>query len=123
MPDPIASAAVSITGGGLYLFGVATGLDIGLLLAGFAGSMAALSYIAENIHLRRRLMTVIVGTLGAAWVAPALAPWLAKSSPIDIPVAVLQFPIALGIGFLSFTVIAPGMLRIAARRMDQEAGK
>lgn len=120
MPAVEGSAAIGISAAGITLFGVVTGLHPGLLIAGFAGSWAALSYLSAQMSTGQRISSVIVGALGAAWGAPLAVAFASGSAPADVTPGVLQFPIALGLGFLSFTVIAPAVLRIARRRLERE---
>lgn len=121
MPDPTSSAVVAVTAaGGVAIFGVVTGVHPGLLFAGLMGSLAGLSYLPDQIGIGQRITSVLVGALGAAWGAP-LAVAMVGGTPLAMATPhVLQFPLALALGFLSFTAIAPALIRIAQRRLRQQ---
>lgn len=121
MPEPTTSTvvAVSLTAGGLAVFGVATGLHPMLLLCGMAGGWWATFYQAP-MPLRRRLAALVISSLSAAWITPPVVAatvslgWLGPQATGEI----LQFPGALFVGLLAFSVIGPGMLKLAARKME-----
>lgn len=70
MPDPAsAPATLALTGAGITIFGVVTGLHPDILLAGFAGGVWAQSYLPQTTLFRR-----ISTTLGSAIVAGYLTP-------------------------------------------------
>lgn len=124
MAEPTSSAIVAVTAGGwLAVFWLVTGLHPGLLVAGLAGSFAGLSYLPEQIGIGQRVTSVLVGALGAAWGTPLAVAMVGGSVPAEATPHVLQFPLALGLGFLSFTAIAPAVIRIAQHRLRQQEGE
>lgn len=119
MAEPTATGVFVLTATGISIFGVATGLDPVLLVAGVAGGYASLSYQPAQ-SFSGRITSVVMSALMAAWGAPVLV--AAASGQPFIPVAVtgeiLKFPVALIGGFLAQTVIAPGLMALAKRKME-----
>lgn len=121
MAEPASSVtAVVITGVGLSIFGMATGLHPVLLIAGLAGGLWALFY-GEPQPLMRRMASAVMSSLIAAWCAPAIAFGLPGLSiwPQTIPRDVIQFPAALLVGFLSMSVLGPGLLSFARKKIEE----
>lgn len=128
MPEPTSStiAAVSVTAGGLTLFGIATGLHPMLLLAGLAGGWWALSYQTDPMPLVRRCSTLGISALVSAWVSPpAVAGIVAMALPQKIPAQsageLLQFPVALIVGLLAHAVLGPALMKLAAKKIEGAA--
>lgn len=61
MAEPTTSVAIAATAAGLTVLGIATGLQPGVLLAGFAGGLWALSYLPPMAWWQR----ILVAGLGA----------------------------------------------------------
>lgn len=125
MPEPAAGAAtLAITGAGITILGVSTGLQPDIMLAGFAGGLWALSYQPPWPPLRR-----LSATLGSAIIAGYTTPLvvaLVRSTPVwpsEISRDLVQSTVALIIGLVSHQVLGPAILRIAARRAQQEEQK
>jgi hypothetical protein len=124
MPELTASAAtLAVTGAGITILGISTGLQPDIMLAGFSGGLWA-QYSQEPAPLFRRLLA----TLGASVVAGYMTPFLVamvRASDALPPDArdMVMMPVAMIVGLLSHKVIGPAILRIAARRIEQEADK
>lgn len=119
MAEPTSSALIAATAAGLTLFGVATGLQPGVLLAGFAGGLWALSYLPPMAWWQRVLVAAL-GALMAGWFAPPSALFLVSFSwwPKTVDAAMVQYPAAVLIGLLAHTVIGPALIRIARSKTD-----
>lgn len=125
MPEPTAStvAAISITGTGLTLFGIATGLHPMLLLAGLAGGWWALSYQTDAMPLMRRCSTLGISALAAGWITPPAvaatvgAGWLGPAATGDL----LQFPGALIVGLLAHAALGPALMKFTAKKIEGAA--
>ncbi len=114
MPD---IAPPVVTPLGLVVLGVATGLDPLLMVAGGAGAMWAQFYLPE-MALARRVISIILGAMVAAWVSPAVAivlpslpGWPAGLAP---DVVILPAAITSGLLFHSAGGVA---LRILAEKL------
>lgn len=70
-----AAAASAVTIGGF-----ATGLYYDVLLAGFAGALASLSYL-ETMNVWRRMWSLVTSSLAAGYTAPAFAAYMAHILP------------------------------------------
>jgi len=70
-----AAAATAVTVGGF-----ATGLYYDVLLAGFAGALASLSYVGA-MSLWRRLWSLVTSSIAAGYTAPAFAAYAAHVIP------------------------------------------
>lgn len=121
MPEPTATtaAAIGMTAAGLSIFGVATGLHPALMLAGIAGGWLSLSYLPV-MAVGQRIVTAILSAVAAAWGAPAVAAAVVGQSwfPAGVTYDLLRFPLAMGIGMLLHTVLAPGLMALVKRKME-----
>ena len=125
MPEPTTStaAAISLTGAGLTLFGIATGLHPMLLLAGLAGGWWALSYQPDAMPVLRRITALSISALAAAWITPPAvattvgAGWLGPGATGDI----LQFPGAMIVGLLAHAVLGPALMKFTAKKIEGAA--
>ena len=123
MPEPATStAAVAATAFGLSVFGMATGLHPALLIVGLSGGLWAMFY-GDPQPLFRRVASAIMSSLVSAWCAPAIAFGLPSLPfwPAAIPHEVIQFPVALTIGFLAMSILGPGMMVLARRKIEEAA--
>lgn len=123
MAEPATSTAAIMVGAfGLTIFGIATGLHPSLLLVGLAGGLWALFYV-EPQPLIKRILGAIMSALVAAWLAPVTAysmrelPFVPKAIPLDV----LQFPVALVIGFLAMAIVGPGLMLLSRKKLDEAA--
>lgn len=124
MAEPATStAAVIASAMGLTIFGIATGLHPSLLIAGLAGGLWALFYDDQPRPLIRRCLSAIMAALVAAWLAPVTAygflelPFTPKVLPLDV----LQFPIALVLGFLAMAFVGPGLMVLSRKKLEDAA--
>ena len=123
MAEPATSTAAVIASAlGLTVFGVATGLHPSLLIAGLAGGLWALFYGAPQ-PLLRRCLSAVMAALVAAWLAPAITYSVHElpGAPPGLPLDVLQFPVALVIGFLAMAIVGPGLMLLSRKRLDEAA--
>ena len=123
MAEPATSTAAVIASAlGLTVFGVATGLHPSLLIAGLAGGLWALFY-GEPQPLLRRCLSAVMAALVAAWLAPAITYSVHElpGAPPGLPLDVLQFPVALVIGFLAMAIVGPGLMLLSRKRLDEAA--
>lgn len=113
MAEPSITAGI-IAAGGVTLFGVSTGLDPSLLIAGFAGSAWAQSYCVPTAIWRRAVMMLIASVI-AGYLSPSLAALAAASSDALKDGAPLQLPAAVLIGLTTHQVLGPAVMRLAAK--------
>lgn len=122
MAEPATSTAAGIytIALGLTVFGVATGLHPSLLIAGLAGGLWALFY-GEPQPLLRRCLSAVMAALVAAWLAPAITYSVHElpGAPPGLPLDVLQFPVALVIGFLAMAIVGPGLMLLSRKKLDE----
>lgn len=121
MAEPASSAIViAATATGLTVFGVATGLNPSLLIAGLAGGLWALSYMPP-MPAWKRATTASLSSLLAGWSTPAIVVALTSLEvwPKTVTPDLVQFPVAVAFGLLAHTVIGPAMLRLATRKIEE----
>ena len=122
MAEPSAlTAGVATTG--LTFFGVATGLDPALLIAGFAGGVWAQIY-HPPMAIWRRLPLMILASIIAGYLAPATAAATAAAviSISDKEIfnfTTLQLPSAVLIGLTTHKVLGPGIMRLATKKAEE----
>jgi uncharacterized membrane protein YdfJ with MMPL/SSD domain len=111
------------TASGLTVFGIATGLDPAVLIAGFAGGLWAQSYHPPMSILARIGLTILASII-AGYLAPAGATVAAAGvglfSPLKgvLSVAVLQLPIAVIIGLIAHRILGPAIMKLAAKKTE-----
>ncbi len=107
------------TAAGLTVLGVATGLEPGLILAGFVGALWAQTYIQTAPYLQRLLFTVL-GSIVAALLAPAGAALVTAIPGISaaVPLKTLEVPAAVVIGLLCHRYLGPLLMRLAERKTE-----
>lgn len=121
MAEPATSTAAVIASAlGLTVFGVATGLHPSLLIAGLAGGLWALFY-GEPQPLLKRCLSAVMSALVAAWLAPVAAYSVQElpGAPPGLPLDVLQFPVALILGFLAMAIVGPGLMLLSRKKLDE----
>jgi len=116
MAEPSASAA-GLAATGLTIFGVSTGLDPAILIAGFAGGVWAQSYHPPVAIWRRLLMTALASIL-AGYLTPAIAAGVASFDAMR-NVEVLQLPIAVLVGLTSHRILGPAIMRFASKKIEE----
>lgn len=108
-----------IATGGLTVFGIATGIDPMLLVAGFIGCWWYNSYLPE-LGFVQRISSGIIAGLVAAWLTPPLVGWVTSLDrwPPSVPPSIVGWPAALLIGFLTHRVIGPALLKNATKKAE-----
>lgn len=111
-----------IATGGIYIFGIATGLDPVLLAAGFIGCWWYNSYLPE-LPWQQRLSSAVIAALVAAWLTPPIVLYVTSLGfwPAVVPASIIGFPCALAFGFLTHKVIGPALLRTAQKKAEELA--
>lgn len=120
MSEPTTTiAATTVTASGLTVFGVATGLDPGLLFAGLAGALLAIVF-QEPMSPWKRIGVTALSAVMSAWLAKAVALGVTGMTwwPRTVPAEVIQHPAAAFAGLLMYLVIAPKLIQIAQRKAD-----
>lgn len=122
MAEPASSAAVIAGATGLTIFGVATGLNAAILIAGLAGGFWALSYMPP-MPVWKRITTAALSALLSGWSTPAIVAAITSNGvwPSAVTGDLVQFPVAIAFGMLSHTVIGPAMLKVATRKIEEAA--
>lgn len=108
----------SVTGFGVVIFGMHTGLDYPTLLAGILGGAFALQYL-EKAGLAKRAFEVISAAIIAGYFSPVLAS-IALHNLLKFDLikeaaetkSALQLSLAAVIGYVAHGVIFPGMIRL-----------
>jgi hypothetical protein len=98
------------TTGGLTIFGHATGLAPDLLIAGALGGLWSLTKI-QDARPWDRVAAVAAGSLLAAIGVQAGVELLAGIG-VQVSAGALRLPVAVAIGFLAHSRIAPAMMRL-----------
>ncbi len=111
------NAVHSLAAASITVAGIATGLHFEILLAGFAGSLASLSYL-NGMSLAQRSWSLFTSTITAGYIAPTLANKM--SADVDnLGVSVFS---GFVIGLVA-QVLIPGMLRLAKSRLAKYEAK
>lgn len=122
MADGVTIIGAGIATTGITLFGISTGLDPSVLIAGFAGGVWAQSYYPPT-HWAKRVGLSALATILAGYLAPAAA---AVATSYDVirsvlPMAALQLPAAVVVGLLAHRVLGPAFMKLAANKVDEVA--
>lgn len=124
MAEPTSSAVAlaSATAAGLTIFGVATGLQPAILLAGLAGGLWALSY-QDPAPAVNRVAATVMSSIISGYLTPSVSAGVTSISlwPPAITSDLAKMPIAVLIGLLSHRVLGPALLRIAAKKAKEAA--
>lgn len=116
-PSNITNAVVATT---ITIWGVATGLSYEVLLAGFAGGLVSLSFIAP-MSIWRRIWTPFAATLTAGYTAQIGAHYLDKLFEGGVSGLALLVFSAFAIGVLTQVLIPAVMSWV--RRKAETAGE
>lgn len=105
---------------GITLFGVSTGLDPAVLIAGLAGGLWAQSY-QPAVSIWRRLPLSLLASILAGYFAPAVAAVAAYSETLRglIPPQALQLSVAVVVGLTSHRVLGPALMRFASKKAEE----
>lgn len=122
MNDPSATGVSYSSSVGLVLFGIAIGLRPELMLAGLWGAFWALSY-ADPMPLWRRAALSVTASVLAGYSTPAAMAILGSVHVLEGEGVheKLQYPFAVGVGFLSHRILGPFLLRLAKKKADEVA--
>lgn len=122
MADGMTIATAAVTSAGITLFGVSTGLEPAILIAGFAGAVWAQSYCPPT-HWAKRVALTSLGAILAGYLAPAAAAVATSYELVRnvLPLAALQLPTAVVVGLLAHRVLGPAFMRLASKKLDDVA--
>ena len=125
MTDPTTSASAAVaavSSAGISLWGISIGLRPELMLAGLWGAFWALSY-ADPMPLWRRAALSVTASVLAGYSTPAAMAILGSVHVLEGEGVheKLQYPFAVGVGFLSHRILGPFLLRIAKKKADEVA--
>lgn len=111
--------AIALQSGALTLFGVTTGLDPSLLIAGFIGGLWAQSYQESTSPWKRVLLTTLAAIV-SAYLSPPAAAWAASYHLGDgaLSVGLLQYAVAVLIGLLAHSVVGPALIKLSAKKAE-----
>lgn len=124
MAETITSVAMintmttSVTGIGIAICGIHTGLDYAVLFPAIAGSAFGVTYLKPSSKLKRAMQTISASLL-AGYASPILAHVVTNAliklsllkESIDPPTA-MQALLAFTVGWSAHSVIFPGMRKI-----------
>lgn len=121
MAEPSITVGTAVAAG-LTVFGISTGLDPAILIAGLAGGLWAQSY-HPPAPIWRRIALVALASLLAGYLAPAFAAVAASSETIRglFTLTALQLPLAVLVGLTSHRVLGPAIMRITTKRAEELA--
>lgn len=121
MAEPSISAGTAVATG-LTIFGISTGLDPAILIAGLAGGLWSQSY-HPPASIWRRIALIALASILAGYLAPAAAAVAASSDMIRgvFTHTALQLPFAVLIGLTSHRVLGPAFMRFAAKKAEEYA--
>lgn len=119
MADGATITGMVVTTTGLTLFGVSTGLEPGVLIAGFAGAVWAQSYYPPT-HWLKRIALTSMGSILAGYLAPSVAAVATSYEMVRnvSPAGTLQLPAAVIVGFLAHRVLGPALMRLARKKLE-----
>ena len=117
--DHTAGASHALAATTITVAGVTTGLSYEVLLAGFAGALASMSYL-KTMGMWGRLWSLITSTLTSGYTAPVAGAYLAGtvSQAGHLPLLVFS---SFVIGLFAQAVI-PGLLWYASRKSRNPVG-
>ena len=112
--------AAAATATGLTVFGVSTGLDPAVLIAGFAGGVWAQSY-HPPMNIFQRVGVTLLASVIAGYLAPATASVVASLESVRgiFTVATLQLSVAVLVGLMTHKVIGPTLMKLATKKADE----
>lgn len=119
MAEPSVTVGTALATG-LTVFGVSTGLDPAVLIAGVAGGLWAQSYHPPT-SIWRRLALICLAAILAGYLAPVATAIAATSETVRgiIPFSSLQLPIAVVVGLTAHRVLGPAFMRFAAKKAEE----
>ena len=122
MADGVTIASAGVAAAGITLFGVSTGLNPAVLIAGFAGGVWAQSYYPPT-HWAKRVALTSLASILAGYLAPAAATVATSYELVRnvLPLEALQLPTAVVVGLLAHRVLGPAFMRLASKKLDDVA--
>ena len=121
-----AAAVIAVTSAGLTFFGIATGLHPQYLVAGSVGGLWWLSYQDGPQPLAKRLAANAISSVIAGFLTP-LAVEVVKIQEVLFSTQferdLLQYPVAVGIGFLAYSRIGPAILLASDKLTSKDTQK
>ncbi len=121
-----AAAVIAVTSAGLTFFGIATGLHPQYLVAGSVGGLWWLSYQDGQQPLAKRLAANAISSVIAGFLTP-LAVEVVKIQEVLFATQfardLLQYPVAVGIGFLAYSRIGPAILLASDKLTSKDTQK
>lgn len=120
MSEPATSAIVSVTqASGITLFGIATGLDPVLIVAGAAGGWWALSYLESPGKALARANRIALSSILAAWGSPVVVGLNFLPLPENLPEFPLKIVVSIGIGLIAIDIIGKGFMSFVREKVTQ----
>ena len=121
-----AASVIAVTSAGLTFFGIATGLHPQYLVAGSVGGLWWLSYQDGPQPLAKRLAANAISSVIAGFLTP-LAVEVVKIQEVFFATQferdLLQYPVAVGIGFLAYSRIGPAILLASDKLTSKDTQK
>ena len=118
--DHTTNAANAVVATTITIWGVATGLSYEVLLAGFAGGLTSLSFMAP-MSLWQRLWTPFTATLTAGYTAPIWAHYLSRVLEDGVSNLTLLVFSAFAVGVLT-QVLIPAAMKWVHRKAETYEG-
>lgn len=120
MPEPATVVTIGLTGTGLTVLGLATGLQPMLLIAGMAGGWWALTCREKPMPLTSRIASVSISSIGAAWCAPVAVALIGASRwwPQQVSLDLLPLPVAMALGRIAYTALGSSLDSLVKRKME-----
>lgn len=119
MAEPSTIIVTISSAGAMSILGIATGLDLPVMAAGFFGALWSQSYSPPTSLAKRAFLTLLASIL-AGYLAPASASAVMtiQVARDAFTVASLQLPVAVFIGLLSHRVLGPAIMKLAAKKAE-----
>lgn len=120
MAEPSTTAAGTAIAAGLTIFGVTTGLDPAVLIAGLAGGLLAQSY-RPAVSIWHRLPLSCLAAILAGYFAPAVAAVAVSSETVrgTIPFMTVQLCAAVIVGLTVHQVLGPALMRFVSKKAEE----
>ena len=111
------ATAVTLTAAGITVFGISTGLQPEVMIAGFAGGLWAQAYHPPTTIMKRIAMTILASVL-SGYLTPAISASVSPMMPVTASMTPVKLPIAVLIGLLAQRVLGPWLMKFAAKKAD-----
>jgi len=119
MAEPSTTIVTITSAGAMSVLGIATGLDLPVMVAGFFGALWSQAYSPPTSVQKRAFLTLLASVL-AGYLAPASASAVMTLGVVReaFTVATLQLPTAVLIGLLAHRVLGPAVMKLAAKKAE-----